>query len=199
MIKVLIGYASRHGGTKGIAERIGAVLAGEALLEPIVVNVEEDPDPALADACILGSGVYIGSWLKEAVDYAWRHSSALAERPVWLFSSGPLKGSTKEKPAATDPLEDALGPAEGPGSGGRRKVAELSAAIHPRDHRVFFGRFDPEQPAKSMPERLLRLMPAGKDILPPGDYRDWAVIEAWAREIAAELANAPAREPVAAG
>jgi menaquinone-dependent protoporphyrinogen oxidase len=199
MMKVLIAYASRHGGTKGIAERIGAVLAGEALLEPIVVNVEEDPDPSLADACILGSGVYIGSWLKEAVDYGWRHSAQLAERPVWLFSSGPLKGSTKEKPAGTDPLEDALGPAEGPGSGGRRKVAELSAAIHPRDHRVFFGRFDPEQPPKSMPERLLRLMPSGKDILPPGDYRDWAVIEAWAREVATELAKAPAREPVAAG
>lgn len=199
MLKVLIAYASKHGGTQGIAQRIGTVLAGEGLLEPIVASVEEDPDPSLADACILGSGVYIGSWLKEAVDYGWRHSAELAERPVWLFSSGPLRGSSKEKPGATDPLEDALGPAEGPGSGGRRKVAELGAAIHARDHRVFYGRFDPEQPSKSMPERLLRMLPAGKDILPPGDFRDWAVIEAWAREIAVELVKEPAREPVAAG
>lgn len=199
MMKVLIVYASRHGGTRGIAQRIGEVLAGEGLLEPTVVSAEEDPDPSRADACILGSGVYIGSWLKEAVDYGWRHSRALAERPVWLFSSGPLPGSTKEKPGVVDPIEQALGPAEGPGSGGRRKVAELSAAIHPRDHKVFFGKFDPDQPPKSMPERLLRMMPAGKDILPPGDFRDWAVIEAWAREIGNELVKEAAREPVTAG
>jgi hypothetical protein len=30
----------------------------------------------------------------------------------------------------------------------------------------------------------VRLMPASKRILPPGDFRDWADIEAWARTIA---------------
>jgi hypothetical protein len=40
-----------------------------------------------------------------------------------------------------------------------------------------------------MSERLLRLMPASKNILPPGDYREWPVIDAWAREIAAEASG----------
>jgi menaquinone-dependent protoporphyrinogen oxidase len=195
MMKVLVVYASRHGGTKGIAERIGTVLAGEGMA-PTVASAEQDPDPALADACILGSGVYMGSWLKEAVDYGWRHSGQLAERPVWLFSSGPLRSQVVAKAAPSDgPMELALGPAEGPGSGGRRKVTELGDAIHARDHEIFFGAYDPSESPKSMPERLVRMMPAAKNILPPGDFREWDVIEAWAREIARELL----RTPVAAG
>jgi menaquinone-dependent protoporphyrinogen oxidase len=87
----------------------------------------------------------------------------------------------------TDRLTLALGPEEGPGSGGRKKIAALSAAIHPRDHRVFYGAYNPEEPPKSMPERLVRLMPASKDILPAGDFREWDAIDAWAGEIAAVL------------
>jgi menaquinone-dependent protoporphyrinogen oxidase len=30
-------------------------------------------------------------------------------------------------------------------------------------------------------------MPAIRDLLPAGDFRDWPAIEAWAREIAAAL------------
>jgi menaquinone-dependent protoporphyrinogen oxidase len=91
-------------------------------------------------------------------------------------------------------VTNALGPTEGPGSGGRKKVEELSAAIHPRDHRVFLGAFDPKDPPKALSERVVRMMPAAKDILPPGDFRNWDDIEAWAEEIATTLAS-----PVVAG
>lgn len=190
MVKVLIVYASRHGGTKGIALRIGNVLV-EKGLQCTVAPAEENPDPTIEDACLLGSGVYLGSWLKEALDYGWRHAPRLAERPIWLFSSGPLPGPAADKATdRDDPLAVALGPKEGPGSGGRQKIAELSDALHPRDHRVFFGAYDPTQPRKSLPERLIRLTPASRSILPAGDYRDWGAIEGWAREIAAALVPA---------
>ena len=81
----------------------------------------------------------------------------------------------------------ALGPEEGPGSGGHKKISALSAAIRPRDHRVFRGAYNPQDPPKSIQERLVRLMPGSKHILPEGDFREWDAIEAWAREIAAEL------------
>jgi menaquinone-dependent protoporphyrinogen oxidase len=185
MTKVLVVYGSRHGGTRGIAERIGEVLRTEGL-EADVAAADQVRDVRAADAFVVGSGVYMGSWLKEAVDFIAKNEATLASRPLWLFSSGPLPGSSASK-SADDPLADALGPEEGPGSGGRKKIAELSAATHPRDHHVFLGAFDPKEAPRAMSERLVRMMPASKDLLPAGDFRDWEAIEAWAREIAATL------------
>jgi menaquinone-dependent protoporphyrinogen oxidase len=183
--KLQIAYASRHGGTAGIAERIAEVLRSEGA-DVVVADAAERPDAIGFDGYVVGSGVYMGSWLKEGTEFLERNQSTLAEKPVWLFSSGPLPGSSKAT-EGVDRLTDALGPEEGPGSGGRKRIDALSAAIHPRDHRVFLGAFDPKDPPKSMPERLVRLMPAAKRVLPAGDFRDWEAIEAWAREIAAEI------------
>lgn len=192
MPRIQVVYASRHGGTRGLAERIAEVL-GTAGADVMVADAADRPDPSGFDAYVVGSGVYIGHWLKEGTAFLERNLSTLAERPVWLFSSGPLPGSSKETDA-TDPLEDALGPKDGPGSGGRKEIEALAAAIGVREHRVFRGAFDPKDPPKSMQERLVRLMPASKDILPVGDFREWTAIEAWAREIAEELvAKVPAR------
>jgi menaquinone-dependent protoporphyrinogen oxidase len=185
MTRVQVVYGSRHGGTQGIAERIAEVLRAEGL-QAELARAEDAGAVDTADAVVVGSGVYMRSWLKEAVQFLERNQSTLASRPLWLFSSGPLPGSTAQKPA-DDPLADALGPEDGPGSGGRKKLAELSAATHPRDHRVFLGAFDPTDPPKAMSERLVRMMPASKGLLPAGDFRDWDAIETWAREIAAAL------------
>jgi menaquinone-dependent protoporphyrinogen oxidase len=189
MSKVQVVYASRHGATAGIAERIAEVFRGEG----IGVQLDDAADrPELrdVDGYVIGSGIYLGSWLKDGVRFLEGHLSALASRPVWLFSSGPLPGSSKNTDE-TDPLSTALGPEDGPGSGGHRKIAALSAVVHPREHRVFPGAYNPADPPKSMPERVLRLLPASKSILPSGDWRDWDAIEAWARTIAAELREAP--------
>ncbi len=40
-------------------------------------------------------------------------------------------------------------------------------------------------------------MPFARDALPAGDFRDWDAIEAWAHEIATELAGPVAGVPVA--
>jgi hypothetical protein len=44
-----------------------------------------------------------------------------------------------------------------------------------------------------MSERFVRMMPRSNMILPPGDFRNRREIEAWARQVAAELA------PIAVG
>jgi menaquinone-dependent protoporphyrinogen oxidase len=185
MPSVQVVYASRHGGTAGIAERIGESLRSTGA-DALVVDAATQPDPAGFDAYVVGSGVYIGSWLKEAIEFLERRQAILATKPVWLFSSGPLPHSSKTA-EGEDPLTKALGPEEGPGSGGRKKIFALSDAIHPREHRVFSGAFDPNDSPKSMGERLVRMMPGAKKILPEGDYREWDAIEAWAREIGREL------------
>jgi menaquinone-dependent protoporphyrinogen oxidase len=186
MIKVLVVYASRHGGTRGIAERIGDVLRTDGL-EADVAPADQVAGVGGADAVVIGSGVYMGSWLKEGIDFIKRNEATLAELPLWLFSSGPIPGSSKDKGPSGDLLEDALGPKDGPGSGGRKKVAEITSATNPRDHRVFLGAFDPEDPPKVMSERIVRMLPAARNMLPTGDFRDWDAIEAWAHGIAASL------------
>jgi menaquinone-dependent protoporphyrinogen oxidase len=192
MTKVLVVYGSRHGGTRGIAERIGEVVRAEGL-EAVVEAADQAHDVDAADAFVVGSGVYMGGWLNDALDFMRRNQDALAARPTWMFSSGPLPGSSKGT-VDVDPVTNALGPADGPGSGGRKKVEALSAAIHPRDHRVFLGAFDPTDPPRALSERFVRMMPTAKDLLPAGDFRDWEAIDGWAREIAATLAS-----PVPAG
>lgn len=193
MARVLVVHASRHGGTRGIAERIAEVLQDEGH-EVELAAASTAPSVGGRDAVVIGSGVYMGSWLDDGLEFLRTNLGLLSSRHVWLFSSGPLPGSTKEKPV-TDPIENALGPAEGPGSGGRRRLQELTEVIAPREHAVFAGAYDPTDPPKSLAERFVRLMPAGKGILPPGDYREWPAIEAWAREIAAQLPQPVAAVP----
>ena len=41
-------------------------------------------------------------------------------------------------------------------------------------------------------ERLMSHMPATREVLPEGDFRDWPEIEAWAGEIARDLVSVPA-------
>jgi menaquinone-dependent protoporphyrinogen oxidase len=188
MPRVLIVHASRHGSTTGIAERIGEVLRAEGH-DAVVTAAAAMSDPRPFDACIVGGGVYMGSWVKDGIDYLQRYAATLATMPVWLFSSGPLAGSTKEAEGPdVDPIENALGPVDGPGSGGRKKILELAAAVHARDHRVFYGAYDPTDPPKGMAERVVRMMTGSKGILPPGDFRDWPAIEAWAHELAQQVA-----------
>jgi menaquinone-dependent protoporphyrinogen oxidase len=88
-MSILVAYASKHGSTQGIAERIAEQLrqlGKQAEARP----VEAVEDPGSYEALVIGSAVYYGSWLKEATEWVHRNRAVLAQRPVWLFSSGPL-------------------------------------------------------------------------------------------------------------
>jgi len=161
-MKALVVHSSRHGATRGIAERIGATLR-EHGLEADVQAVGDHPDPSSYGAVILGSAVYFGKWMKEATSFALTHRESLAMRPVWIFSSGPT--GTEMRPEHTT-LKDA------------REVGE---AIGARGHQVFFGAIDLSE--LTFRERLVvRGVKA-----PVGDFRDWDEIESWAKGIATEL------------
>lgn len=174
-MKVLVAYATRHGATAGISERIAAVLTeagrpAEARPVDAVTGVDE------YDAVVLGGAAYMFHWLKPAVKFARRHRAALVDRPVWLFSSGPL-GTDRVDEDGRDVLEVTR----------PKEFDELTELLHPRGEHVFFGAFDPDADPVGLGERLVRHMPTTKDAMPAGDFRDWAAIEAWAREIAESL------------
>jgi len=184
-MRVLIVHASRYGSTRGIAERIGAVLSQHGL-EVTVKAVRDACDPAAYDAVVIGSAAYYFHWLKKAAEFVRRYREALAERPVWLFSSGPL-GMEANDSEGRDKREVTV----------PKEIAEFTESIHPRGHRVFFGALDRDK--LGFAHRLLLKLPVNRNnaIFPLGDFRNWKKIDAWAVEIAEALkATAGGTAPV---
>lgn len=173
-MKVLVAYATRHGSTRGIADRIGETLTG-AGHQVAVQSVVDVTDVGVYDALVIGSATYLGHWQKDAIALARRVQPALGARPVWLFSSGPL-GTGADEGRGQDPRA----------VGEPKELRELLDALSPREHKVFFGALDPAE--LGMIERTVRKHPSGRALLPEGDFRDWEDIDGWARRIAEELA-----------
>jgi menaquinone-dependent protoporphyrinogen oxidase len=172
-VHILVAHASKHGATAGIAERIGSALAAEGH-DVDVQPVRDIRDLSSYEVFVIGSAAYMGRWMKDATEFVRRNSTVLAARPVWLFTSGPLGAK------ATDEEGRDLREVSDP-----RELPELVEAVHPRQHRVFFGVLDPSR--LTLAERALRRLPAGRELLPEGDFRDWSDVDAWTRDIAGEL------------
>jgi menaquinone-dependent protoporphyrinogen oxidase len=180
-MKILVAYASRHGATRGIAERVASVLESDGL-DVTLTPVEGVNGIEAYDAFVIGSAAYMGHWLKDAAEFVRRHRAGLAGHPVWFFSSGPV-GSETITNDGLDPLK-----ASEP-----KEFAEFARDVPARDQHVFYGAYDPELKPGSFLERLASVIPAVKEALPIGDFRDWPAIEAWAHGIARELSSE--REP----
>jgi menaquinone-dependent protoporphyrinogen oxidase len=88
-IQILVSYATKYGATAEIAEKIGQVLRQAGLLTD-VLPLDRVSDLTPYEAVVLGNAVYIGKWRKEAVKFLQTNEKMLAERQVWLFSSGPV-------------------------------------------------------------------------------------------------------------
>jgi menaquinone-dependent protoporphyrinogen oxidase len=174
-MRVLIAYASRYGATQGIAERIAATLRRQGL-EATVESARQAGDPAGYDVAIIGSAIYMFHWMKPAKNFVQRNSKSLANRPVWLFSSGPL-GNKPQNDQGRD-LCEILEPKE---------IAVFKGTVNPREHRVFFGAMDGSK--LGFWHRLIYKLPANRDgaLFPNGDFRNWDEIDAWASSIAGTL------------
>ena len=172
---VLVAYASRHGATQGIAERIAARLTLDGLAAD-AVPAATVRDASAYDAFVVGSAAYMFHWLTDAVRFVKRNRATLATRPVWIFSSGPVGTEVvdargRDTLVASEPKE----------------FAQFRALLQPRGEQVFFGTLDLSEPPIGLAERFTRLIPAARDALPVGDFRDWAAIDAWADGIAQHL------------
>lgn len=157
-MKVLVTAASRHGATTEIAIAIADALSKEGIAAD-VRRPEEVASLTGYDGVILGSGVYAGRWLGPIKQVIERETAALASRPVWLFSSGPLG----------DPLKPDQDPED---------VALLMKQTHAIEHRTFAGKIDKRQ--LGIAEKAIFAVVRA----PEGDFRPWPAITEWASEIA---------------
>lgn len=144
-MRILVAYGSKMGGTKGLAEMLGADLTDlghEVDVRPAKEVTDVDPYGAVV---IGGALYYFISWNKDAGNLIKRHRKALRQRSVWLFSSGPLDDSATEKDIP--PIRAA------------RKAMEQVGA---RGHVTFGGRLEQES----------RGLPVG-DWRDPAHVRSW--------------------------
>lgn len=161
-MKVLVVSASKHGATEEIAAGIVLELRGKGI--DAVAKTAVDPVQIDGfDAVILGSAIYAGHWMKEAIAFIEQHQRSLADKPVWLFSSGPVGDGGGREPMAAD------------------YAAKLVADSGAREHKIFAGKLDPND--LNLAEKAITKIVRA----PSGDFRDWDAIHAWARGIADQL------------
>jgi menaquinone-dependent protoporphyrinogen oxidase len=167
--QVLVAYATKYGATAEIAEKICQALR-QAGLRTDVLPVDRVGDLVPYKAVVLGSAVYVGLWRKEATTFLKANEKALAERLVWLFSSGPT--------GEGDPVESVQGwrfP---------KALQPIADRIQPRDIALFHGAVNTKK-LNLIEKWMLKNVKA-----PAGDFRDWDAITSWATAIADVLKEA---------
>jgi menaquinone-dependent protoporphyrinogen oxidase len=166
-MEILVVVASRHGSTREIADAMAARLEahGHAVT---VADAEDAPDATVADAVIVGSAIYAGSWREEARAWVADQADVLRSRPVWLFSSGPL--GDPPAPTRAEPLQ----------------LEELTRLTGAEGHVVFAGAL--ERDHLHFGERMVVRMVGA----PYGDFRDWAAVDAWVDGITDALSDGAA-------
>jgi menaquinone-dependent protoporphyrinogen oxidase len=158
---VLVAYGTKNGSTAGIAKIIGDELRDQgASVDVLDAATVRSLDGY--DAVVIGGALYTGRWHRAARRFVRRQSAALRQRPVWLFSSGPLDDSADRSDIPP--------------------VAQVAAAVEvtgARGHATFGGCLT--EAASGFVARAMVRNGRG------GDFRNPEHIKAWAKQIAHEL------------
>jgi menaquinone-dependent protoporphyrinogen oxidase len=159
MSKVLVAYGSKHGATAEIAQAIADEIERHGVAADCLA-ADEVHDVEPYDGVVVGSAVYMKRWRRPAQQLLRRHQRELAERALWIFSSGPVG-------------EDADPSWSEPG-----KVVDLAEKLGVRDHVVFGGKL-PDEPEGFIQKAMVKDIPEEFR-----DLRDFDQIRAWAGGIA---------------
>ena len=165
---VLVGYATRYGSTREVAEAVAVTLRDCGLVADLQPMREVRTLEGYS-ALVLGAPLYMFRWHKDARRFLSRHRKAITERQVAVFALGPVH----------DPHD------ENEWQDSRAQLGKELAKypwLAPLALEVFGGKYDPEN--LRWPINLL----AGNE--PATDIRDWEAIRAWAGELAAKLESA---------
>lgn len=155
--KVLVAYGTRAGSTASVAERVAEVLNRSGFTAQ-AVNAKEAAEVGSYDAVVLGSSIRAGKLHPEALKFLDKNKAALAAKPfaVFVVCLAMKDGDEKGRTTAAAYLEP------------------VRAQVKPVSEGLFAGTYDPEKLGFAV-RQVMKMMKA-----PPGDYRKWDEIEAWA-------------------
>jgi len=161
--KVLLAYASRAGSTAEVAERIGNILK-DLDLDVDVRSVKEVTDITGYDSVVIGSAVRMFKLLPETMKFANRFRDKLKNKPVAYFivCLTMYENSEESRAKAQEylkPLLDIKQPISTGLFGGKMDYSKLSF--------------------------IWRILFKGR--IPEGDFRNWDLIEEWARNLGVAL------------
>ena len=167
--RILIAHASRAGSTAEVGEAIGQTLR-EGGVEVEVRPVGDVQNLAGYDAVVLGSAIWAGKPLPEALRFASVNQQALQELPVAYFALCEIlrvdSSDTRTRARAyLDPLRSIKEPVAAELFAGKKDYSAVHPLLRPLLVWVMV--------------HLLRS--------PEGDWRDWGRIRAWAAEVGQKL------------
>ena len=158
--RILVTYASKYGSTGGVAEAIGKGLcskgaAADVLLTKNAVNLSS------YQGVVVGSAIYMGKWLPDAVEFVKTNCEMLRRVPVAYFLvcmtlCKPTEENRVKVLAYLDPVLKAI------------------PEIKPVGIGTFAGALDYSN-LSWLNKKILKSKGT-----PEGDFRDWNAIRAWA-------------------
>jgi len=173
---ILVGYATRYGSTREVAEAVAADLRerGETVeVRPLgEVYALDGYGPV-----VLGAPMYMGRLHGDMLEFLTWHRESLQEHPVAVFALGPLTDEPGEVEGCHAQLE---------------KELAKHAWLHPVSVELFGGKYDPGR--LTFAHRLVAMLP-GTPLhnRPASDARDWDAARAWATDLAERLQPASVR------
>jgi menaquinone-dependent protoporphyrinogen oxidase len=160
---ILVTYASRYGSTREVAESIAATMRSRLLQVEVRPTAEVETLDGYAGV-VLGGGIYMGRWHRDARGFARHFAEELAELPVAVFALGPVDSEPGHRAGPEKQFRAALG----------------KLPFEPVAKALFGGAVDP---------RKLRFP---FNHMPAADIRDWDKIRGWALQVAELYLRIPA-------
>ena len=162
--RILVAYVSPKGSTAGIAQAIGKELLS-AGFGVDVVEMKTVSSLEGYNAVVIGAPLYMGKVVGDMGKFIKKHLDALEKMPVAAFTVGmsPVGADPAVTEKALNIFQNALVPLE------------------PVSLTIFAGKVDLEKLS------FMQKWMIGKAKAPVGDFRDWEVIAAWAKELPGKL------------
>jgi menaquinone-dependent protoporphyrinogen oxidase len=162
--RILVAYTSPNGSTAEIAQAVAEELKAAGCTADIA-ELNRVTTLSGYDGIVVGAPLYMGNLVKDVAKFVGRFREPLASLPVASFAVGltPISERVGNVDHAMECLHNALSP------------------VKPVGTILFAGKLDPAK--LGFIQR--KMMEIGN--VPSGDFRDWNLIAAWARDLPGKM------------